>query len=187
MADRIVARDLPLPGLKCLERIPIEDARGSLQRLYCADFLAGIGVVKTLAQINLTRTNRRGTVRGMHFQQQPHMEAKIVTCLRGEVFDVAVDLRKGSPTFLEWHGEILAPGLRNSLVIPEGFAHGFQALGDDCEMLYLHTAAYCAEAEGGVRPLDPMLGISWPLDVTEISDRDACHPLLPESFEGIAT
>ena len=128
MADRIAARDLPLAGLKYLERFPIEDSRGSLQRLYCDDFLRSIGVAKPLAQINLTQTQRRGTVRGMHFQHPPHMEIKIVSCLRGKVFDVALDLRQGSPTFLAWHGEVLTPELRNALLIPEGFAHGFQTL-----------------------------------------------------------
>jgi dTDP-4-dehydrorhamnose 3,5-epimerase len=184
-SDRLVAHDLPLAGLKLLERKPVEDARGSLQRMYCAAFFADAGITKPLVQINLTRTLRRGAVRGMHFQRPPHMETKVVTCLRGKVFDVAVDLRAGSPTFLRWHGEMLAPELRNSLLIPEGFAHGFQAMSDDCELLYFHTAAYCREAEGGVHPDDPRLGIGWPLDVAEISDRDAGFPLLTKDFRGI--
>lgn len=183
--DRIAARDLSLPGLKRLERLPVIDSRGSLQRVYCVDFLASIGIVKPLAQINLTRTLRRGAVRGMHFQYPPHAEVKIVSCLHGQVFDVAVDLRRGSPTFLKWHGEVLAPELGNSLLIPEGFAHGFQTMRDDCELLYFHTASYCREAESGVRPNDPELGISWPLDVAELSERDASHPLLTPDFQGI--
>ena len=95
-------------------------------------------------------TASRGTVRGMHFQHPPHAETKFVSCLRGEVFDVAVDLRNGSPTFLHWHAEILSADNHRTLVIPEGFAHGFQTLSDDCEMLYFHTAAYNPEAEGGL-------------------------------------
>lgn len=185
VSDRLVAHDLPLPGLKLLERKPVEDARGSLQRMYCAAFFADAGITQPLAQINLTRTLRRGTVRGMHFQRPPHMETKVVTCLRGKVFDVAVDLRAGSPTFLRWHGEILAPELHNSLLIPEGFAHGFQAMSDDCELLYFHTAAYCPEAEGGLRMDDPAYGINWPMDVADISDRDAGFPLLTLEFMGI--
>jgi dTDP-4-dehydrorhamnose 3,5-epimerase len=185
VADRVTSRDLPLAGLKYLERNPVGDARGSLQRLYCADFLRSIGVAKPLAQINLTQTQRRGTVRGMHFQHPPHMEIKIVSCLRGKVFDVALDLRQGSPTFLAWHGEVLTPELRNALLIPEGFAHGFQTLSDDCELLYFHTANYCPEAEGGVRADDPGAGIAWPLEVADISDRDAGFPLLTVDFRGI--
>ena len=185
MDDRIAVRELPLPGLLRLERRALEDSRGSLQRLYCADFLARRGLAKPIAQINLTRTLRRGTVRGMHFQYPPHAETKIVSCLHGRVFDVAVDLRRGSVTYLQWHGEVLAPELGNSLLIPEGCAHGFQTLTDDCELLYFHTAAYCPEAESGIRPNDPGLGVRWPLEVAELSSRDAGHALLTPDFRGI--
>ena len=105
--------------------------------------------------------------------------------VRGRVFDVVIDLRQESPTFLKWHGEILSPELNNSLLIPKGFAHGFQALANDCELLYFHTASYHQQSEGGVSPADPMIGISWPLVVTEISDRDMTHPLLTANFKGL--
>jgi dTDP-4-dehydrorhamnose 3,5-epimerase len=185
MTDRLTGTALPLRGLILLARNPVEDARGSLQRLYCSDVLSGLGVNKPIVQINLTKTVRRGAIRGMHFQHPPHAETKIVTCLRGRVFDVAVDLRRNSPSFLQWYGEELSPERSNSLVIPEGFAHGFQALSDDCEMLYFHTAAYCAVAEAGVRPTDPALAIAWPLSISEISDRDANHSLLSSDYAGI--
>lgn len=185
MNDRIVGRELPLPGLMLLERKPVEDARGSLERLFCAETLACMGIDRPLAQINLTRTRHQGAVRGMHFQHPPQAEDKVVSCLRGRVFDVAVDLRRGSPTFLGWHGEVLSPSGRNSLLIPAGFAHGFQALCDDCELLYFHTAAYSREAEGGLRPTDPALLILWPLPIIELSERDANHPLLSSDFSGI--
>lgn len=185
MNDRIVGRKLPLAGLMLLERSPVEDARGSLERLYCAETLARLGVARPLSQINLTRTRHQGAVRGMHFQKPPHAEDKIVSCLRGRVFDVAIDLRRGSRTFLGWHGELLSPEAKNSLLIPAGFAHGFQALCDDCELLYFHTAAYHREAEGGLRPTDPALSIAWPLAIAELSERDASHPLVAPDFSGI--
>jgi dTDP-4-dehydrorhamnose 3,5-epimerase len=101
-----------------------------------------------------------------------------VSCLRGEVFDVAVDLRDNSPTFLRWHAEVLSADNHKTLVIPKGFAHGFQTLTDDCEMLYFHTAAYQPGAEGGLNVLDPRLAIKWPLDVDVLSDRDRSHPMI---------
>ena len=108
-----------------------------------------------------------------------------MSCLRGEIFDVAVDLRRGSPTFLKWHADILSAANHRSLLIPAGFAHGFQALTDDCELLYLHTAAYEPAAEGGLNPADPRLSVRWPLDVVAMSDRDRSHPLLTAAFDGL--
>jgi dTDP-4-dehydrorhamnose 3,5-epimerase len=110
---------------------------------------------------------------------------KLVSCLRGEVFDVAVDLRDGSPTFLKWHAEILSATNYKTLLIPEGFAHGFQALADDSEMLYLHTVPFQRGSEAGLHPADPRLGIRWPLDVAELSPRDAGHPMVKSIFRGV--
>jgi len=124
-------------------------------------------------------------VRGLHFQHTPYAEMKLVSCLRGEVWDVAVDLRKNSPTFLRWHAEKLSLENCRALLIPEGFAHGFQTLTDDCELIYLHSAAYTQEAEAGVRPNDLYIGISWPLDLFEISKRDSEHLLINDQFTGI--
>lgn len=136
-------------------------------------------------QINHSFTRRRGAVRGLHFQYLPHTETKIVTCLRGEIFDVAVDLRHDSPTLLRWYGEILSAANGKSLYIPEGFAHGFQNLTEECELLYLHTEAYTAQEEGGVHPLDPRVGVGWPLPITELSPRDENHSLLGDDFDGV--
>lgn len=178
--------DTPLDGPKVLERKPIGDARGFLERLYCADELSELLGARRIAQVNRTLTRARGTVRGMHFQTPPHAETKLVTCLRGRVFDVAVDVRAGSPSFLRWHAvELDAAGARTYL-IPEGFAHGFQALTDDCELLYLHTAAHAAGSEAGLHPQDPALAIEWPLPITEISPRDAAHPRVTSAFRGVA-
>lgn len=175
----------PLAGLMRVQRKAIEDARGFLSRFYCAEAFAEAGIDKTIAQINHTLTRRKGAVRGLHFQYPPHAETKLVSCLHGEIFDVAVDLRHGSPTFLHWHGVLLSAENRQSLLIPEGFAHGFQALSDDCELLYLHTAAYCPEAEGALNARDPILNISWPLPIGDFSERDSNHPFISQEFQGI--
>ncbi len=111
---------------------------------------------------------------------------KLIRCLRGRVFDVAVDLRRNSPTFLQWHAEELSGGQQTMIVIPEGFAHGFQVLEPDSELLYLHTAMYQKDSEGAVRYDDPSVGIQWPLSITDISDRDRNHPLLDHSFHGVS-
>lgn len=186
MSARFDIADTPLDGLRLLRRRPIGDQRGYLERLFCADELAGLAPDIAIAQINHTHTASRGTVRGMHFQYPPHAETKFVTCLRGEVFDVAVDLRRDSPTFLHWHGERLSGTNHCTLVIPQGFAHGFQTLTDDCEMLYFHSTVYQPEAEGGLQPQDPRLAIDWPLAITGLSGRDMSHPLLDDAFTGIA-
>lgn len=175
----------PLAGLISVQRKVIEDQRGFLSRFYCADEFREIGLEKSIAQINHTLTRNKGAVRGLHFQYPPFAEAKLVSCLHGEIFDVAVDLRRGSPTFLHWHGVLLSARNRQSLLIPEGFAHGFQAMTEDCELIYLHTASYRPESEGALNVADPMLGIAWPLAVTEISERDRGHKLIERDFQGI--
>ena len=130
-------------------------------------------------------TSKKGTVRGMHFQYPPHAETKLVSCFRGKVFDVAVDLRKDSPTFLQSHAEILSNENLKTFLIPEGFAHGYQTLSDDCEMLYFHTANYVKEAEKGFNSTDPLLRIKWPLKISQISSRDKSHPSITSEFQGI--
>ena len=151
------------------------DARGYLERLFCARDLAEIGWHEPIAQINHTYTSKKGTVRGMHFQLPPHTEKKLVMCLKGRVYDVAIDIRKDSPSFLKWHGEILSPDDANALLIPEGFAHGFQTLTPDVEMLYFHSEFYAPEYQAGIHPNDPEIKIDWPLEITEMSGRDAVH------------
>lgn len=110
---------------------------------------------------------------------------KLVTCLRGEVFDVAVDLRRGSPTFLQWHGERLSSENNRALLIPEGFAHGFQALTDAVELLYCHSTPYQPHAEAGLHPNDPRLSIAWPQEIADLSPRDGGHPVLTPDFRGV--
>lgn len=185
MSTRFFVLATSIAGLQVLQRKPLGDSRGYLERLFCAEELRGLIPGKNLVQINHTLTANVGTVRGMHFQYPPYAETKFVSCLRGEVFDVAVDLRHKSPTFLHWYAERLSPDNHKTIVIPEGFAHGFQTLTDDCELLYFHTAAYQAGAEGGLNAQDPKLAIEWPLSVAGLSPRDAAHPFLNCDFPGV--
>lgn len=185
MSTRFDIIATPIAELCLLQRKPIGDPRGYLERLFCAEELQSLIPGKNIMQVNHTLTESAGTVRGMHFQYAPFTETKFVSCLRGEVFDVAVDLRHGSPTFLHWHAERLSAENHKTLVIPEGFAHGFQTLTDDCEMLYFHTAAYQASAEGALNVQDPKLAIAWPLPVAGLSPRDAAHPFLNNDFNGV--
>jgi dTDP-4-dehydrorhamnose 3,5-epimerase len=184
--SRFAVIDLPLQGLKRIERQRAGDARGHLTRLFCADELRAGGWSGPVVQINHTLTARKGTVRGLHFQHPPYAEVKLVSCIRGEVFDVAVDIRKESQTFLRWHGERLSASNNRALLIPEGFAHGFQALSDDAELIYCHSASYHAAAEGGLDPRDPELAIRWPLPIAELSARDTQHARLNGSFVGVS-
>lgn len=174
-----------LAGLVTVTRTRIEDQRGFLSRLYCADELSILGLSGAIPQINQTLTRKRGVIRGMHYQRAPYCDMKLVSVLRGEIFDVAVDLRAGSPTFLQWHAEVLSATNMRSLFIPKGFAHGYQTLTDDCELLYLHSERYASESEAAVNARDPALGIEWPIEVTEMSARDASHALLSANFTGV--
>lgn len=183
--SRFSVTDLPLTDLKLIQRTQIGDDRGFLSRMFCATELALAGWDSAIAQINHTYTNKRGTVRGMHFQLAPFAEKKLVACIRGEVWDVAVDLRKGSSTFLTWHAQRLTADNCCALLIPEGFAHGFQALTDDVELIYCHSQAYVAQAESALNALDPCLAIAWPLAITERSSRDAGHAMMNSNFEGV--
>ncbi len=183
--SRLKFAELPLFGLKLVVRQRLGDHRGFLTRLFCREELAMAGWSKSIAQINHTYTAKRGTVRGMHFQNSPHAEMKLVTCVQGEVWDVAVDLRAESPTFLHWHAEYLSNENGCAMLIPEGFAHGFQALTDDVELLYCHSEAYVAQSEHGLNPVDSSLDINWPLAISEISQRDAEHPLITAEFKGV--
>ena len=174
-----------IAGVFVAETNAFQDHRGAFARLFCdSDLAAALGDRK-IQQINQSRTAAVGAVRGMHFQFAPHAETKMVRCLKGRVWDVAVDLREGSPTFLQHHAQELSATNALMLVIPEGCAHGFQVLEPDSELLYLHTASYSPSAEGGVRFDDPLLNLPWPLTVTDLSERDTKHPLLNKNFLGI--
>lgn len=185
MGTRLKLLPTAIAGVLVAETQRMEDDRGAFSRLFCEQELDALMATRRIVQINHSVTATMGSVRGLHFQLSPHAEMKLVRCLRGKVWDVAVDLRAGSPTFLRWHAEELTPANARMLIIPEGCAHGFQALEADSELLYLHTAAYHAAAEGGVSCLDPALGIAWPLPVAGLSPRDANLPPVGSLFKGL--
>jgi dTDP-4-dehydrorhamnose 3,5-epimerase len=175
-----------IDGLHVIQCQLIGDDRGYLERLFCTEDLKTIIQNRSIVQINHTLTSKAGTVRGMHFQRPPYAEMKLVSCLRGAVLDVAVDLRKDSQTFLHCHAEMLTEANHKTFVIPEGFAHGFQTLTDDCELLYLHTVAYAPDAEVGLNALDPRLAIAWPMPIIERSLRDQQHAMITSEFSGLS-
>lgn len=175
----------PIDGLMVVGTNRIGDHRGAFARLFCEQELKPVLGDRRIVQMNQSWTQSVGALRGMHFQHSPHAEMKMVRCLKGKVWDVAVDLRQGSPTFLRWHGVELSADNAGMLVVPEGCAHGFQVLEPDSELLYLHTAAYSPSAEAGLRYDDPLLAIAWPLEVADISERDRVHPLLNDDYCGV--
>ena len=175
-----------LPGVFVAHSAPVGDQRGSFSRLFCARELAEVLGERQIMQINHSRTATIGVVRGLHYQHPPKAEMKLVRCLKGRVWDVAVDLRAGSPMFLRWHAEELTPVNGRMVVIPEGCAHGFQVLEPESELLYLHTAFYDADTEGGVGCTDPRLAIEWPLPIADLSARDRSFASLGADFAGIA-
>ena len=177
--------DTPIAGVKIIETSLIADTRGSFARLYCENELSSVIESRKIVQINHSRTLNTGSIRGLHFQKPPHAEMKFIRCLKGGVWDIALDLRANSPTFLKWHAVELTPANNRMVVIPEGCAHGFQVLEPDSELLYLHTAFYEPSFEGGVHYADPRIDITWPLPPTDISERDKNYPHLDSTFVGI--
>lgn len=174
-----------ISGVQKISSTPFIDERGSFARLFSSEIYVEAGWKWPLSQIDLSKTKSAGTVRGIHFQNPPFAEAKIVFCLSGKVLDIAVDLRAESPTFLEWHGEILSAEDGAGLLIPRGCGHGFQALTDDCELLYAHSGPFHPTADAGFSPTDPRLGIHWPLPISILSARDASLPNIDPDFEGL--
>lgn len=175
----------PLAGVMQVRRHAHVDARGSFCRLFDADTLASMGWTAAVAQVNHSVNTALGTVRGMHYQMAPWAEKKLVSCVRGRIWDVAVDLRRGSPSFLHWHGQELSAQSGVALLIPEGCAHGFQALSDDAELIYCHSAPFVPQAQAGLHPCDPRLAIQWPLAVQRLSLRDAGWSPLGSDFDGV--
>lgn len=186
MTNRFEILPTPLKDLFIVERKPIGDSRGWFERFFCQDEWQACGLQKPIVQMNRTQTQAKGSVRGMHFQHNPHLETKIVTCIKGEVFDIAIDLRPQSATYLKWYGTTLSAQNHRSFYIPDGFAHGFQTLTDDCELLYLHTERFAPQCADGLNPLDPALAIEWPLPFAELSENDKNRPMLSPSFKGLS-
>lgn len=178
-------RETAVSGALTVSSRPFHDDRGRFAKLFDQNILEAFHANRPIMQVNHSLTRQIGALRGLHFQKAPHLEAKWVRCIKGRVFDVAVDLRRGSPTFLKHAVVELSAEAANMFFIPEGCAHGFQVIESDSELLYLHTAAYSPDAEGGLRWDDPLLAIAWPLTPTDISKRDLSHPLLTQEFEGL--
>jgi dTDP-4-dehydrorhamnose 3,5-epimerase len=172
-----------LPGSYVIELAPVGDQRGWFARTYCKKEFAQIEHQKEWVQMNHSFTALKGTLRGMHYQKPPFGEIKMVRCIAGAVYDVIVDLRKDSATYLKWFGTELSAANKKMIYIPEGFAHGFQTLSDDVELIYHHTQYYTPGAEGGIVYDDATIGIQWPLPLTEISERDRFHPLIDSNFK----
>ncbi len=174
-----------IKGLFIIEPDPFHDERGFFYRVFCKNEFNQINHKKEIVQINHSFTKQKGAIRGLHFQYSPKAEIKMIKCLSGSVFDVALDLRKNSPSFLKWHGEILSAENKKMIYIPEGFAHGFQTLKTNSELIYFHTDFYDPKFEGGIRYDDPKINIKWPLKITNSSKRDSEFKLLDETFKGI--
>jgi dTDP-4-dehydrorhamnose 3,5-epimerase len=176
----MIFTETKLRGAFVVEPELIEDARGFFARTWTPEEFEARGLNPRIAQCSISYNEKRGTLRGMHYQLAPYAEAKVVRCTRGAIYDVAVDLREGSPTYLRWAAVELSERNRAMLYIPEGFAHGYQTLEDDTEVFYQVSASYRQEAARGLRWDDPALGIEWPLPVASISERDREAPLLGE-------
>lgn len=174
-----------LNGCYTIELSPFSDSRGWFARTYCKSEFQQIGHTKEWVQLNHSTTFSIGTIRGMHYQVKPFREIKMVRCIVGTVYDVIVDLREGSSTFLQWFGTELSAENKKMIYIPEGFAHGFQTLTNGCELIYHHTEFYNPNAEAGIKYNEPLVNIQWPLPLTEISERDNNHPYLDVNFKGI--
>jgi len=166
----------PVAGVFAVEPEPVEDERGHFARAFCAEEFAARGLDPRVAQCSVSFNRRRGTLRGLHYQSAPHEEAKLVRCIRGAIFDVAVDLRPESPTFRRWVGVELTPANGLALYVPPGVAHGFQTLADESEVWYQISVPYAPDHGRGVRFDDPAFGVEWPEPVTVVSERDRSYP-----------
>jgi dTDP-4-dehydrorhamnose 3,5-epimerase len=174
-----------LKGSYTIDLSPFTDERGWFARYFCKEEFYSIGHEKEWVQMNQSFTYKAGTIRGMHYQLPPYSEIKLVRCIQGKVFDVIIDLRIDSPTFLQWIGEELSAENQKMMYVPEGFAHGFQCITDNCSLLYHHSSFYQNHSEAGIRYDDPMVGIVWPTEMTMISARDVDHNYLKPDFKGI--
>src|SRR5262249_27182541 len=165
-----------LRDVKLIELEPVRDQRGYFARTFCVNEFAAAGLATAFVQHSMSRTALRGTVRGMHFQRPPSEETKLIRCLAGAIYDVLIDLRPASPSYLQWEGYELSVGDGRQLYVPIGFAHGFQTLAPETEVGYMMTALYDPIASYGVRHNDPSFNITWPLSIAEISARDGEWP-----------
>jgi dTDP-4-dehydrorhamnose 3,5-epimerase len=168
----------PLEGAFVVDIEPRGDDRGFFGRAFCAREFERHGLNAKIAQINISTNSRSGTIRGLHYQIAPALEAKFMRCIRGAIFDVMVDMRPESPTYFHWFGAELTADNNRAVFTPEMFAHGYQALSDDCVVIYSASEFYAPECERGIRYDDPAIGIRWPLPATDLSLKDQSWPLV---------
>lgn len=172
----MIFHETTVAGAYVIEPEPHRDDRGYFARVFCREEFGGRGLETSVSQCNLSLNNRRGILRGLHFQENPHGEVKLVRCVSGAIFDVVLDLRPSSPTYLHHQGVVLSPENLKALYIPLGCAHGFQALENDSTVLYQMSHPYVPGAGRGVRWNDPAFAIEWPLPDPVMADRDASYP-----------
>ena len=175
----------PLAGAFIITPERIEDERGFFARTFCRREFEAHGLNPDIIQCNISFNNKKGTLRGMHYQAKPHAEVKLVRCSAGSIYDVIIDLRLDSSTFKKWFAVELSADNRKLLYIPEGFAHGFQTRTDNTEVIYHHSAFYNPDAARGLRFDDPALSIIWPLPVSMVCSRDQNYDLIDTSFRGV--
>ena len=181
----MIFNPLALKGAFTIDVQPLEDSRGFFTRTFCEKEFTEHNLVQHFVQANHSGTHGKGVIRGMHFQHNPYCETKLVKCVQGAIFDVIVDVRKGSPTFLQSFGAGLTAENKRMMYVPAGFAHGFQSLSDYSEITYMVSSFYNKESEGGVRYDDPAVKIDWPLPVSLVSDKDLKISLIDENFTGV--
>ncbi|HRD56454.1 MAG TPA: dTDP-4-dehydrorhamnose 3,5-epimerase [Ferruginibacter sp.] len=181
----MIFTETKLKGSYIINLEPRGDNRGWFARTYCKNEFEQVGLNTQWVQTNHSFTSTKGSIRGLHYQQPPYAEVKLVRCIAGSVFDVIVDCRKNSATYLQWVGVELSAGNKTMIYIPEGFAHGFQTLSADAELIYQHSQFYTPAAEAGILYNDANIGIQWPLPLTEISDRDRSFPTIHSNFKPI--
>ncbi len=181
----MIVKKLSLDGALTVKPEMHEDSRGAFGRIFCQSSLSEHGWHFEVAQVNHSVNAVAGTVRGLHFQHPPYAEKKMVKCIKGCVYDVIVDLRQQSPTFLQWEAVTLSADNRLMIGIPQGFAHGFQVLESGSELLYFHSDPYVSGSEGAIKYDDPAIGIEWPSPVSLVSERDQHHSYLPADFKGL--
>ena len=176
--------ETPLAGAYVVELEKLQDERGFFARMFCAREFEAHGLEPRVAQGNMSFSRRKGTLRGMHYQVAPAEETKLVRCIGGAIYDVIIDVREDSETYLQHFGLELSADNRKALFVPRGFAHGCLSLEDDTEILYLVSEFYTPGHERGLRWDDPALGIEWPVQVTEVSDKDGSWPLVRDQAVG---
>ena len=174
-----------IKGLFIIQLTSFKDERGFFARTFCKDLFLKIGFNEEFVQFNHSFNTLKGTIRGMHYQKPPFAESKLIRCVQGSVYDVAIDLRKNSPTYLQYFGAELSAENLKCILIPKGFAHGFQTLEDNTSLIYHHTNYYTPNTEAGIRYNDPVLNIPWTLPAVSISPKDLIHPLINTNFQAL--